>query len=184
VVGFFTYFASTGWIWGLDIFSRARDMFSLVHVGLVRSWVRCVSGAGSIRLTIFSFTCCDSLRCCWLLCRTLCLESIQCMSKCPHRRFPHQQAHRCMPILLPRTPDQIQPEGYIASINWIDDRLLIHDVIHVNRSYPNIFTKAVYTPISPTDILAISLIFSHTYITPEKRSIFTVVARAVNNSVG
>jgi uncharacterized membrane protein YoaT (DUF817 family) len=64
LVGFLIYFASTGWIWGLDFFPRAREMFSLVHVGLVRSWVRCMSSAGSIRLTIFSLKCCDSLNCC------------------------------------------------------------------------------------------------------------------------
>jgi hypothetical protein len=58
----FLYFSSTGWIWGLNFFF-AGEMFSLVHVGLVRSWVRCVSGAGSIRLTVFSFTCCEFLSC-------------------------------------------------------------------------------------------------------------------------
>jgi hypothetical protein len=56
--------------------------------------------------------------------------------------------------------------------------------VHVNKSRPNMFTKAVCTTIPLVDILTISLILSHTYATPEKRSIITLVARAVNNSVG
>jgi hypothetical protein len=66
----------------------------------------------------------------------------------------------------------------------MDDRLLIHGVIHVNKSRPNIFTKAVCTTIPLVDILTIFPILFHTYITPKTRSLITVVARAVNNSVG
>jgi hypothetical protein len=66
----------------------------------------------------------------------------------------------------------------------MDDRLLAYGVVHVNKSRPNIFTKAVCTTIPPADILTISPTLYHTYITPQTRSLITVVARAVNNSVG
>jgi hypothetical protein len=68
--------------------------------------------------------------------------------------------------------------------NWMGDRLLAHGVIHVNKSHPNIFTKAICTTIPLVDILTIFPILSHTYITPKTRSPITIVARAVNNSVG